>query len=69
MLFMERIGLFSVEAYLSKWRMAVLVIFILSAVLTPADPYSLLLMACPLTLLYFFGLLLCKYMPRRQMLD
>ena len=60
MLFLERIGVFSVEAYLSKWRLAVLVIFILSAVLTPADPYSLLLMACPLTLLYFFGILLCR---------
>jgi sec-independent protein translocase protein TatC len=69
MLFLERIGVFSVAAYLSKWRLAVLIIFILSAVLTPADPYSLLLMACPLTLLYFFGLLLCKYLPRRQTLD
>jgi sec-independent protein translocase protein TatC len=69
MLFLERIGVFSIEAFLSKWRLAVLVIFILSAILTPADPYSLLLMACPLTLLYFFGLLLCKYLPRRKTLD
>jgi len=69
MLFMERIGVFGVESYLSKWRIAVLVIFVLSAVLTPADPYSLLLMACPLTLLYFFGLLLCKYLPRGKTLD
>ena len=36
MLFLERIGIFNVEAYLEKWRMAVLVIFIVSAVLTPA---------------------------------
>ncbi len=69
MLFMERIGVFGVADYFKKWRIAVLVIFILSAVLTPADPYSLLLMACPVTLLYFFGILLCKYLPRSKTLD
>ena len=69
MLFLERIGVFGVADYFKKWRIAVLVIFILSAVLTPADPYSLLLMACPVTLLYFFGILLCKYLPRSKTLD
>lgn len=64
MLFLERIGVFSMQAYLEKWRIAVLVIFVLSAVLTPADPYSIFLMAVPLTILYFGGLLLCRWMPR-----
>jgi len=64
MLFLERIGIFSVRAYIDKWRIAVLVIFVISAVLTPADPYSILFMACPLTLLYFGGMLLCQYLPR-----
>ena len=64
MLFLERIGIFSLQAYIEKWRIAVLVIFILSAILTPADPYSIFLMAVPLTLLYFGGLLLCRWMPR-----
>jgi sec-independent protein translocase protein TatC len=66
MLFLERIGIFSVTAYVSKWRIAILVIFTLAMFLTPADPYSMLLMAIPLTVLYFGGVLLCKYMPRRQ---
>jgi len=66
MLFLERIGIFDVPAYLSKWRIAVLVIFVLGMLLTPADPYSMLLMAIPLTGLYFGGILLCKYMPRRD---
>lgn len=64
MLFLNRIGIFDVRAYIEKWRIAVLVIFILSAVLTPADPYSMLLMALPLTVLYFGGVLLCKYLPK-----
>ncbi|MDY0169647.1 MAG: twin-arginine translocase subunit TatC [Thermoguttaceae bacterium] len=64
MLFLERIGIFDVEAYLTKWRIAILVIFIISMFLTPADPYSMLLMAVPLTVLYFGGILLCRYMPK-----
>ena len=66
MLFLERIGVFNVTKYLAKWRMAVLVIFIVSMVLTPADPLSMLAMAMPLVTLYFLGVLLCKYFPRRK---
>ncbi len=64
MLFLERIGVFNIRAYMEKWRVAVLVIFIISAILTPADPYSILFMALPLTLLYFGGVLLCRFLPR-----
>ncbi len=66
MLFLERIGIFDVAAYLSKWRIAILVIFVLSMLLTPADPGSMMLMALPLTGLYFGGILLCRYMPRSR---
>lgn len=66
MLFLERIGIFTVESYLSKWRVAVLVISIISMFLTPADPGSMLLMGIPLVILYFGGILLCKYMPSGQ---
>ena len=65
MLFLERIGLFSIASYMSNWRIAVLVIFVIAMVLTPSDPYSMTLMAVPLVLLYFGGVLLCKMMPRR----
>lgn len=64
MLLLNRIGLFSIELYLSKWRIAILIIFVLSMVLTPADPVSMLMMAIPLTVLYFGGIGLCKWMPR-----
>jgi len=64
MLFLYRIGVFSTESYLRKWRIAVLVIFVIAMILTPADPYSMLLMATPLTLLYFGGIGLCVWMPR-----
>ena len=66
MLFLERIRILTVASYTSRWRVSVLVIFVLSMVCTPGDPYSMLLMAITLTFLYFFGILLCLFMPRRK---
>jgi sec-independent protein translocase protein TatC len=67
MLFINRIGIVSVEQYWRGWRIAVLVIFILAPILNPSpDPYSMLLMAVPMTLLYFGGILLCQYSSRRK---
>ena len=65
MLFLERIGIFTMATYLSNWRISVMVICVIAMVLTPSDPYSMLLMAGPLVFLYFFGIALCKMMPRR----
>ncbi len=64
MLFLNRINVFSIDIYLSKWRIAVMVIFTLSMLLTPADPISMVMLAIPLTFLYFFGIGLCKWLPR-----
>jgi sec-independent protein translocase protein TatC len=66
MLFLERIGVFTVRSYLKQWRIAVLVIFVLAAVITPPDPTSMLLLAGALTFLYFGGILLCKLLPRKS---
>ena len=66
MLFLERIGIFTTAMYLSYWRVAVLIIFILAMVLTPTtDPQTMMLMAGPMTVLYFGGIALCQFMPRR----
>jgi len=65
MLFMNRINVLSIETYLSKWRIAVMVIFVLSMILTPADPVSMILLAAPLTCLYFFGICLCYWFPNK----
>jgi sec-independent protein translocase protein TatC len=64
MLFLERIHIFDVKTYLSKWRIAVLAMAIASMVLSPGgDPYSMLMMLVPLIGLYFGGIALCKWMP------
>lgn len=64
MLFLERIGVMTARAYAAHWKVAILAIFTISMFLTPADPASLILMACPLCVLYMGGILMCKLMPR-----
>jgi len=67
MLFLERIGIFDVHTYVSKWRISVLVIAVVSMVLSPGgDPYSMLLMMVPLVFLYFGGIALCRWKPSNR---
>ena len=66
MFFLERIGVFSISTYLSKWKISAFAIVIISAMLTPGDPYSMLLMSVPLVILYFCGILMCKLFPRSK---
>ncbi len=64
MFFLQRIGLVETQSYINSWRIAVLVIAILSVILTPADITSMIAMMVPLVVLYFFGIAMCKYFPR-----
>jgi sec-independent protein translocase protein TatC len=64
MLFLQRIDLFQTQAYIDSWRPAVLVIFVISMLLTPADATSMIAMAVPLCFLYGLGILMCKFIPR-----
>jgi sec-independent protein translocase protein TatC len=66
MLFLSKIGIFDAAAYASQWRMAVLVICVVAALLTPADPYSMMFLAAPLCLLYFGGVALCRWSASRD---
>lgn len=58
MLALQRVGLVSHRGFLRNWRLTVLVLFIVAAVLTPPDPMSMMLMATPMLFLYGLGLLL-----------
>jgi sec-independent protein translocase protein TatC len=64
MVFVERIGLVEVKSFIESWRIAILIIAVVSVVLTPADVTSMLAMMIPLVLLYFLGIAMCKYLPR-----
>jgi sec-independent protein translocase protein TatC len=64
MLVLERIGVFTAANYLAKWRIAIVVISVISMILTPGpDIGSMMLLFVPLTGLYFLGIAMCKYAP------
>jgi sec-independent protein translocase protein TatC len=59
MLFLERISIFTADDFRAKRKMAILIITVAAAVLTPGqDPISMLLLAIPMILLYELGILL-----------
>jgi len=59
MLFLERIHIFTVDDFRSKRKIAILIMTIVAAVITPGqDPISMLLLAVPMVLLYELGILL-----------
>ncbi len=62
MVFLERIGICTVDTYKDNWRIAVLIISIASMVLTTSpDPWSMMLMMFPLLLLYVLGIFMCQF--------
>ncbi len=59
MLFLERIGIFSIDDFKAKRKISILIITIAAAILTPGqDPFSMTLLAVPMILLYELGILL-----------
>ncbi|MDR2704515.1 MAG: twin-arginine translocase subunit TatC, partial [Planctomycetaceae bacterium] len=66
MFVLERVGIFTFKQYISSWRISILAIFVLALLLTPGDPGSMLLMAVPLTILYFGGVFFCWLIPRKK---
>src|SRR5262249_60277849 len=59
MLFLALIGIFTVEDFRSKRKIAILIIVIAGAILTPSqDPFSMLMLAVPRVALYELGILM-----------
>jgi sec-independent protein translocase protein TatC len=71
MFFLNRIGLFGWEDYLARWRGAIMVLAIFSAIITPTpDAVTMLYLFVPMFSLYMLGVLLCKlFPPSHEQLD
>jgi len=60
MLALQKVGIATYVGMRRSWRYVILGIFVLSAVLTPSpDPFTQLMMAGPMCLLYLLGLVVC----------
>jgi sec-independent protein translocase protein TatC len=69
MLFLSLIGIFTAADYKSKFRIAILIIFIVGAVLTPGpDMFSQFMLAMPMIMLYGLGILLVASREKKQAL-
>jgi sec-independent protein translocase protein TatC len=59
MMVLERLNIFTVDDFRAKRKIAILIITIAAALLTPGqDPFSMVLLALPMILLYELGILL-----------
>ncbi|OIP82789.1 MAG: twin arginine-targeting protein translocase TatC [Porphyromonadaceae bacterium CG2_30_38_12] len=66
--FLSKLGIISRETLRNGRNIAIVVILIVSAVITPTtDPFTMLAVALPLQLLYEISILVCK--PRKVVLD
>jgi len=64
MVFLNRIGMFTAEDYLRKWRQACMIMAVLSALLTPTpDIITMMYMFVPMFGLYLAGIAFCYYFP------
>jgi len=61
--FLAKIGLVDDKMLKDFFRYAIVLIFIIAAILTPPDVLSQLLMAAPLTLLYLISIYIAKFNP------
>ena len=60
MLALQKVGITGYQTMRKNWRYVILGIFVLSAIITPSpDPFTQMMMAGPMCLLYVFGLFLC----------
>lgn len=64
---LARVGLIRAKALSEQWRIAVILIAFLSAMITPTvDPINMALVMGPMIVLYFFGVLLAKIAERTR---
>ncbi|QKX01102.1 twin-arginine translocase subunit TatC [Wolbachia endosymbiont of Dipetalonema caudispina] len=62
---MVRVRLITTQSLSSKRRIAIVVIFIIAAVLTPPDVLSQIGLAVPMLILYELSILVCKYIEKK----
>ena len=64
MFFFNRIGTFTAADYWAKWRIAIMVIAVFSALITPTpDAVTMMYLFVPMFGLYVLGVLVCYYFP------
>lgn len=67
MLFLGKVGIFTAADFWSKWRIAVFILMIFAAVVSPSvDAVSLFILWVPMCALYFLGIFLVKMVEKER---
>lgn len=67
MLFLGKIGVFTAADFWSKWRIAVFLLLIFAAIVSPSvDAVSLFILWAPMCGLYFLGIILVKLVEKQR---
>jgi len=66
MMFLIKVGIVNIETFRKQRKVAILVIFIIAAVLTPPDVFTQLMMGIPLIFLYELGIILGRITFRKK---
>jgi sec-independent protein translocase protein TatC len=67
LVFLQLVGVLTPRTLLKGWRYAILAIFMLAAVITPSgDPYSMMMLAVPMTIFYLISIVIGKVFERRK---
>src|SRR5262249_4568082 len=70
MLFLNFIGVMDAVAFLSYWRIAIFLLAVFAAIITPTpDAVNWFLMWAPMTGLYFLGIYLCWLAEKRRKVE
>ena len=65
--FLQLVGVVTPQQLRKQWRIAVMVVFVISAVITPSgDPISMLALAIPMTILYMLAVIIGFIAQRRK---
>src|SRR5207244_4154581 len=70
MLFIQRVGILSVDSYRNKRRISWFLMAVFAAVITPStDPISMMFLWIPMGLLFELGIWLCLWLPGKPLLS
>jgi len=67
LVFLQLVGVLTPQTLMKQWRYAVVVIFVIAALITPSgDPYSMMAMAAPMSLFYGIAILIGRIAQKRK---
>jgi len=67
LVFLQVVGVLQPQTLKKQWRYAIMIIFIIAAVITPSgDPYSMLALAIPMSIFYVISIFIGYAIQRRK---